>query len=155
MNFVKNLMGWVNNSDDEDDMEDYQNDIGVMIEEKNEREEYKNNTTKELRKTKSSENVVDIKTANSHQFSVVVVRPKKFENVIEIADNLKLGKTVALNFEQTDDETTTRLVDFLSGVTYALNAELTKISTHACIITPNNVYVLSELVDELEGTGMF
>lgn len=150
MSFIKGIMNWVNGNE-EDEEEGYQ-DIAGMIEAKKERaEEASSSANRDNKRGK----VVDINKQPGGRLDVVVVKPQKFENAIDVADNLKMGKTIVLNFEQTDAETTRRLLDFLTGATYALNAELTKVSMNACIITPTNVNVLSELVDELEITGIF
>ncbi|MFI3225796.1 MAG: cell division protein SepF [Clostridia bacterium] len=151
MSFIKGIMNWVNGSDEEE-VEGAYPEIGEIIDAKKEKAE--ETTIASVRDHKRAK-VVDINKNSGGQLDVVVVKPQKFENAIDVADNLKLGKTIVLNFEQTDAETTRRLLDFLTGATYALNAELTKVSMNACIITPTNVNVLSELVDELEITGIF
>ncbi|MFI3115107.1 MAG: cell division protein SepF [Clostridia bacterium] len=143
MGFVKGIVDWVNGNDDDD-----YTDIEDMIVDKNEKQD-------EYSRDNKKSKVLDLNRTTDNRFSVVVVKPIAFENAGEIANNLKSGKTVALNFERTDEDVTRRLLDFLAGATYALNAELTKVSANSFIITPNNVDVSSDLVDELGNTGMF
>lgn len=143
MGFVKGIVDWVNGNDDDD-----YTDIEDMIVDKNEKQD-------EYSRDNKKSKVLDLNRPTDNRFSVVVVKPIAFENAGEIANNLKSGKTVALNFERTDEDVTRRLLDFLAGATYALNAELTKVSANSFIITPNNVDVSSDLVDELGNTGMF
>ena len=62
------------------------------------------------------------KVVNIHattQLKVVLVKPERFENASEIADNLKDKRTVVLNLESTNKDVARRLIDFLSGVAYA------------------------------------
>ena len=48
-----------------------------------------------------------------------------------------------------------RLVDFLSGVAYANNGQIKRVANSTFIITPYNVDILGDLLDELENNGMF
>ena len=48
-----------------------------------------------------------------------------------------------------------RLIDLLNGVAYANGGQLKKVSTNTYIITPYNVNVSGDLLDELESTGVF
>ena len=89
------------------------------------------------------------------QLSVVLVKPEKFENAAEIADNLRQRRTVVLNLEDTAKEPARRLVDFLSGVTYALDGKIKKVAASTYIITPYNVDILGDLIDELENNGLY
>lgn len=70
-----------------------------------------------------------------------VVKPKTFESVPQIADHLLSKRTVVLNLEDADQDTSRRIIDFLFGVAYSINGSLRKIATKAYVITPNNVDV--------------
>ena len=62
------------------------------------------------------------KVVNIHattQLKVILVKPERFENASEIADQLKDKRTVVLNLESTNKDVARRLIDFLSGVAYA------------------------------------
>ncbi|WP_458862361.1 cell division protein SepF [Acidaminobacterium chupaoyuni] len=98
------------------------------------------------------------KVVNIHattQLSVVLVKPEKFDNAAEIADHLRDRRTVVLNLEQTNKDVARRLVDFLSGVTYALDGKIKKVANSTFIITPYNVDILGDLIDELENNGLY
>ncbi|HZK21499.1 MAG TPA: cell division protein SepF [Oscillospiraceae bacterium] len=97
--------------------------------------------------------VVDIHTTAKLQ--VVLAKPERFEDARDIADNLNEKRTVVLNLESTNREIARRLVDFLSGVAYANQGELKKVANNTFIITPYNVDVMGDLIDELENTGVF
>lgn len=73
-----------------------------------------------------------------------VVRPDGFDNVTSIADYLLSKKTVVLNLDDTNNEATRRLLDFLTGVAYAINGNIKKASKSTYIITPNNVSISGE-----------
>ena len=70
-----------------------------------------------------------------------VVRPESIDEIFTIADYLIDGCTVVLNLENTNKETSRRLIDFLSGVAYSIGGSLKKIATNAYVITPSNVDV--------------
>ena len=86
---------------------------------------------------------------------VVLVKPERFDDVKAIADHLNAGKTVVLNLESTNRDIARRLLDFLSGVAYANNGQIKRVANSTYIITPYNVDVMGDLIDELENNGMF
>ncbi len=85
---------------------------------------------------------------------VVLVKPEKFEDASQIADHLNSKHTVVLNLESTGKEVSRRLVDFLSGVAYANNGQIKRVANSTFIITPYNVGVTGDLIDELEHSGV-
>lgn len=97
--------------------------------------------------------VVDIRTTAMLQ--VVLVKPDKFEDARAIADHLNEKRTVVLNLEAASKDVARRLIDLLNGVAYANGGQLKKVSTNTYIITPYNVNVSGDLLDELESTGVF
>ena len=100
-----------------------------------------------------SNKVVNIHTTT--QLQVVLVKPERFENASEIADHLRDKRTVVLNLEQTDKNIARRLIDFLSGVAYANEGTIKKVALNTYIITPYNVEILGDLIDELENNGLY
>lgn len=98
------------------------------------------------------------KVVNIHttaQLQVVLSKPEKFDEASGIADNLNEKRTVVLNLESVNKETARRLIDFLSGVAYANNGQLKRVANSTFIITPYNVDVMGDLMEELENNGMF
>lgn len=89
------------------------------------------------------------------QLQVILVKPEKFENASDIADHLREKHTVVLNLESTQKEVARRLIDFLSGVAYAQEGKIKKISAATYIITPYNVDIIGDLVEELESSGLY
>lgn len=100
-----------------------------------------------------ADKVVNINTTT--QLQVVLVKPEKFENASDIADHLREKRTVVLNLESTNKDIARRLIDFLSGVAYAQEGKIKKISAATYIITPYNVDIIGDLIDELESNGLY
>lgn len=82
------------------------------------------------------------------QMQVVLVKPDRFEDVTSIADHLNSRKTVVLNLEAADRDTSRRIIDFLSGVAYANDGNLKKVANSTFIIVPTNVDVMGETMLE-------
>ena len=100
-----------------------------------------------------SNKVVNINATT--QLQVVLVKPERFEDASTIADQLNAKRTVVLNLESTGKEVSRRLIDFLSGVAYANNGQIKRVATSTFIITPYNVDIMGDLIDELENNGAF
>ncbi len=97
--------------------------------------------------------VVNIHTTT--QLQVVLVKPDRFEQASEIADHLREKRTVVLNLESTQKEIARRLLDFLSGVAYANEGKIKKVAISTYIITPYNVDILGDLINDLENNGLY
>ncbi len=89
------------------------------------------------------------------QMQVVLVKPDRFDNVSEIAEHLRNRHAVVLNLEATNKDISRRLVDFLSGCAYALDGKIKKIAISTYIITPYNMDIVGDLIDELENSGLY
>ena len=98
------------------------------------------------------------KVVNIHattQLKVVLVKPERFENASDIADQLKEKRTVVVNLESTHKDIARRLIDFLSGVAYAGEGKIKKVAANTYIITPYSVDIQGDLIDELENSGLY
>ena len=98
------------------------------------------------------------KVVNIHattQLQVVLVKPERYENASEVADHLRDKRTVVLNLEKTEKEVARRLLDFLSGVAYAQEGKIKKVALQTYIVTPYNVDIMGDLIDELENNGLY
>ena len=108
--------------------------------------------------TSSRRNSGGSKVVNIHattQMQVVLVKPDRFDNVSDIAEHLRSKHAVVLNLEATNKDVARRLVDFLSGCAYALDGKIKKIAISTYLITPYNVDILGDVVDELENNGLY
>ena len=97
--------------------------------------------------------VVTIHTTT--QLQVVLVKPERFEAASEIADHLREKRTVVLNLESTNKDIARRLLDFMSGVAYANEGKIKKVAISTYIITPYNVDILGDLINDLENNGLY
>ena len=77
----------------------------------------------------------------SYKVKVVVIEPKSFDDAQQVANNLREKKPVVINFEHTDGEAAKRIIDFISGTTYALNGEIKKVGHNVFLCAPSNVNV--------------
>ena len=110
----------------------------------------------EIRMVALKNGAIATKFVNIHataQLQVVLVKPERFENAAEVADHLRDKRTVVLNLEQTNKDVARRLIDFLSGVAYAQEGKIKKVAVNTYIITPYNVDLMGDLIDELENNG--
>ncbi|MDY4697778.1 cell division protein SepF [Selenomonas montiformis] len=97
----------------------------------------------------SSRNVVDFHSAQtahesvvtSYKMKVIVIEPKTFDDAQQVANNLREKKPVVINFEKTEAEDAKRIIDFISGTTYALNGEIKKVGHNVFLCAPSNVNV--------------
>ncbi|QGG47946.1 cell division protein SepF [Heliorestis convoluta] len=79
---------------------------------------------------------------------VVVVDPKSFEEAQSIADHLKSKRQVILNLEKSDREMAQRIIDFVSGTTYALNGSMQKVGAHIFVFAPSHVDISGDILAE-------
>ena len=77
----------------------------------------------------------------AYRMNVVVIEPQSFDDAQQVAINLQKKKPVVLNFENTEKSVANRIIDFVSGTTYALNGDIKKISNNVILCAPSNVNV--------------
>jgi cell division inhibitor SepF len=75
---------------------------------------------------------------------VHVVAPARFGDAKEIADRLKDNRPVIVNLQMAERDLQRRMIDFCSGVTYALSGEMEKVADQVFLLTPTNVKVSDE-----------
>ena len=103
-------------------------------------------------------NVVNINSTSKPASSqpkphVVFQKIDRFEEVGEVADILNEKRIVILNLETCPNDVSQRIIDFLYGVAYANHGDFKKVAGRAYIITPYNVPVSGELVDEISSAA--
>jgi cell division inhibitor SepF len=86
---------------------------------------------------------------------VHVVNPDKFSDAKEIADQFKGAQPVIVNLTQADRELARRMIDFCSGVTYAMGGSMDKVADHVFLLTPSNVEVSAEEKRRLQERGLY
>lgn len=136
----------------EDEYEDYEYEEEQQEEERNEVEK----KPMFIKNTSSSNN----KVVNIHataQLQVVLFKPERFgEETRTIADELLKMHTIVLNLENTNNDVSRRIIDFLSGVAYANGGKIKRVATGTFVITPYNVDLTGDdVLDELENNGIY
>ena len=156
MGLMDELKKIIHPYDDED--YDYEDDFEEPAKESrslfDDRKEERREERRDERRSEDRHN----KVVNIHattQLKVVLVKPERFENASEIADHLKEKRTVVLNLESTNKDVARRLIDFLSGVAYAVEGKIKKVAANTYIITPYSVDIMGDLIDELENNGLY
>ena len=86
---------------------------------------------------------------------VHLVIPKSFNDAQQVADKFKDSIPVILNLQSTDAELSKRLIDFASGLTYALDGGMQRIADKVFMLTPRNVEISAEERAELIEKGFF
>jgi cell division inhibitor SepF len=76
--------------------------------------------------------------------AVHLVVPRSFNDAQQIADKFKEAIPVILNLQTTDSDLSKRLIDFSSGLTYALNGGMQRVADKVFLLTPRNVEVSAE-----------
>ena len=85
---------------------------------------------------------------------MLISEPKEFGEAVEIADNLKVHRTVCINLEKADVDTARRILDFLSGIMYALGGKVKKVSSKTYILVPADVALVGDGALEFESDSL-
>ena len=138
--------------------EDYYDDDEIEDElEETEEEQIGNDISaiKSSAKTTATSKVVNLHSAS--QMKVVIVEPKKYEDVTIIADHLKQKKAVIVNLEGLAQDVDTRkaIFYFMSGAVYVVEGTIQKVSKAIFILAPNNVDIDANMKKELESKAFF
>ena len=144
--------------EDEDDLEDEEDDIAPPPVRDREEPPRRREFSEPPRRPAAPPPAGGGKVVNIHattQLQVVLVKPERYDNASEIADHLRDKRTVVLNLEKTDKNVARRLLDFLSGVAYAQDGKIKKVALNTYIVTPYNVDIMGDLIDELESSGVY
>jgi cell division inhibitor SepF len=86
---------------------------------------------------------------------VHLVIPKNFNDAQQIADKFKVDVPVIINLQSSDTELSKRLIDFCSGLTYALDGGMQRVGEKIFLLTPRNVEVSAEERARLIEKGFF
>ncbi len=86
---------------------------------------------------------------------VHLVVPKSFNDAQQIADKFKDSIPVILNLQSSDTDLAKRLIDFASGLTYALDGGMQRIADKVFMLTPRNVEISAEERARLIEKGFF
>lgn len=85
-----------------------------------------------------------LRGVDAGRVSVHLVLPRSFNDAQQIADKFKDSVPVILNLQSADNELSKRLIDFASGLTYALDGSMQRVADKVFLLTPRNVEVSAE-----------
>lgn len=86
---------------------------------------------------------------------VHVVAPARFADAQEIGDRLKDDQPVIVNLQVVDRDLARRMIDFCSGLAYALSGSMEKVADQVFLLTPSDVEVSAEERRRLQERGLF
>ena len=87
----------------------------------------------------------------SSALTAFCIQFQNFDDAKDAADHLKNKKPVVANLEKLDNDTTRRVVDFLSGAVYGVAGRIQNVSNRIFLITPANVEVTGNYQDNIKG----
>src|SRR3954451_5577186 len=96
-----------------------------------------------------------VESIASPNVKVHLVLPRSFNDAQQIADRFKDSVPVILNLQQSDQELSKRLIDFASGLTYALNGGMQRVADKGFLLTPRNVELSAEQRAQVLERGAF
>lgn len=131
------IMGFADEEDDEELFEE---------------EESEQNVQEETRPT-SRKNAQVVSIHTQKQVKVIVLEPASFEESQNIADQLKNRRPVIVNLETVDHNLAKRIVDFVSGATYALGGNMQKVGQGIFLFVPNNIDISGESHEKIKEKG--
>ena len=94
-----------------------------------------------------------MRTATMTKSKITTVKPTSFDDAQTVANCLRDKIPVIINFENTNTEDAKRIIDFISGTTYAINGEIKKVSQNVFVCAPSNVTVTYTEEDKKSGGG--
>lgn len=84
---------------------------------------------------------------------VILFSPKSFDEAGELVTHLEQNRSVVMTLEGVQTDFARRLLDFLSGITFAMHGRITPISAKTYFVTPQNVDVLGAQAEQAESAG--
>lgn len=91
-----------------------------------------------------------VKEAEKSGNKMILLEPRAFSESQQIANHLKNRNSVVVNLKRITTEQAKRIIDFLSGVIYAINGSMQKIGVGIYLCTPKNVNIQGKITDDIE-----
>ena len=92
---------------------------------------------------------------NSNKSRVVISDPQEFEEVQSIGQDFKTSIPIIINLQNTNQELSKRIVDFCSGLAYALGGSIRKVADKVFLLTPENFMVTNEGKETFEDESLY
>ena len=154
MGIFDKVKNYINNSDEDQldmDMDNVYDDPDMAEDNEPVRAFSDVSSTSRPTAVASTPNIVDLRSSN--RTPVVLKKIDTYQEVQSVADVLNEKRIVILNLETCPNDASQRIIDFLSGVAYANAGGIKKIAGRAYIITPDNVPLSGDLLEDLENSG--
>ena len=90
---------------------------------------------------------------NDGNSKMILLEPRAYSESQQIADHLKMRNTVVVNLKRVTSDQAKRIIDFLSGVIYAIGGSMQKIGVGIYLVAPKNVNVQGKITDDSEKTS--
>ena len=91
-----------------------------------------------------------VKEADKTGNKMILLEPRAYSESQQIADHLKKRNTVVVNLKRVTSDQAKRIIDFLSGVIYAIGGSMQKIGVGIYLVAPKNVNVQGKITDDAE-----
>ena len=93
--------------------------------------------------TKTNSNHLEAVNQRTKSMNIIVIEPKSFEDSLEIVKNLKERSTVIVNLQFLDNDSSQRVIDFVSGAAVAMDGSYERVGSGVFIFAPINCNVTS------------
>lgn len=125
---------------EDEELDEYDNDLGYDYEEEEEEPERK------IFGRKNKDKVVNLNSEN--QIRMIIAKPTNFDQTEEICECLKEKKSIIVNLEYVNKDVARRIVDFMSGAVQALDGHIEKVSNSIFLFAPFNYEISNETTRE-------
>ena len=146
---MKNFLGFGDEDEDIDDFDDDRFDDDELAHS----DDYEEESGPVIIGGGRNNKVVNIH--NNASAKVLITKPTSYEESMEICEALSNRRIVVINTANLENKTARRLLDFISGASYALKGDFQEIDKGVYILSPSNVEVTNELKSELSSKALF
>lgn len=95
--------------------------------------------------------VLNLHSGGGKNMRLVITKPREFSEAQVIVEHIKNRKPVLVNLEETEKDEAKRIIDFISGATFALDGNMQKVSQQIFVFAPAQVEVNAEVRKDLGG----
>ena len=139
VNLMNKVLELFTSNEEEDEEEEVLNNRGYNVEEDDEYEE-----ETEGKKFFGNRKAKVVNMPQAQQIKMVISQPTSFEQSEEICQYLKEKKSCIVNLEYVNKDVARRIVDFISGGVYSLDAHIQKVSNSIFLVAPANYDIANE-----------
>ncbi|MDO4982435.1 MAG: cell division protein SepF [Eubacteriales bacterium] len=94
-------------------------------------------------------------SGGSKESQVILFAPKTFDEAGEIVGHINASHSVVMTLEGLPMDTARRLLDFISGIAFALQGKITPVSAKTYFVTPKNVDIVGAQSEQPESDGQY